>query len=807
MKKVSMFRPLAVSSCAAVLLAPSAGVTAQEAADSRALQEITVTARRTQESMQSVPISVTAFDSQLLRESTITTPEDIQLSTPGVFLSGSGGRQNVLYNIRGQSKALSGTSSPAVVSYFAEVPDPVWGSFVPQYDMASVQVLKGPQGTLFGRNTTGGALLYEPRKPDHEFGGYVMGAYGNYDNTEIQAAVNIPIVEGKAALRLAANIHDRDGYTENLSFSGDDLDEVNSEGFRASLLLEPTDYLSNLTIYDYHKSDTDGFGDIITDIGTGFTLMTQLGLQGPALQQLAIQKARGPRKGEPSIDTYEYNEHHSVINRTELDIGNGMQLVNIFGYRNVDLSYATNVDGMPTLTADGTGAFPAGFGVNFINADLNQAVEQFSNELQLKGTAFNDRLDWLLGLFWLESEPDGPQGNSVAFAQIVNPPVVPLAGPAYNFIEEKSQAVFAHFTYDLGELVSGLDFEVGLRYTEDEIESCTGIGTNTAPGKPFAPSDQVSQSDCLNDRANIDGATLNESTSQELTWSVGFNWQMTDDIFTYIVSRHGYRAGGVNAPTFSNRLSEFQSWEPETVTDVELGIRADWRVGEVDIRSNISAFIGEYKDVQTVLTGVQTATGLCNPAASPNNPPGVSPDGDCITSNDPAGGTLLVNLGESEVSGVDMSFIIAPTANLTMNLGASFLDPDTKEFDPPGPLAPYVGASGIPFNFTAEKTAVAGIRYAYPMDQFAEEIVFNVDYYWTDDLLKGDIKLPSYEVTNARVDINDINRAGIDLSFFVRNAFDKDYIATNMASGNFLGLESSLFGPPRLYGAELRYRF
>jgi len=111
----------------------------------------------------------------MLRESSISSTEDIQYSVPGVHLAGSGGRQNVVYVIRGQSKALSGTTSPAVVSYFAEVPDPVWGSSVPQFDMASIQVLKGPQGTLFGRNTTGGAILYTPQAPEHEFSGYIGG--------------------------------------------------------------------------------------------------------------------------------------------------------------------------------------------------------------------------------------------------------------------------------------------------------------------------------------------------------------------------------------------------------------------------------------------------------------------------------------------------------------------------------------------------------------------------------------------------------------------------------------------------------
>lgn len=182
-----------VWSCAILALSPA--VHAQDDASTRRrsmLEEVAVTARRTEETLQSVPVSVKAFGNAALREAGISTPEDIQINTAGVYLSGSGGRQNVVYQIRGQSKSLAGPSSPAVVSYFAEVPDPVFGSFVPQYDMASVQVLKGPQGTLFGRNTTGGAILYSPAEPVHQFEGYAEGGISNYDGWRFQGVVNVP---------------------------------------------------------------------------------------------------------------------------------------------------------------------------------------------------------------------------------------------------------------------------------------------------------------------------------------------------------------------------------------------------------------------------------------------------------------------------------------------------------------------------------------------------------------------------------------------------------------------------------------
>src|ERR1700733_13932838 len=255
-----------------------AGTSATADLSTSSLEEITVTARRKEESLQSVPVSVTAFTAESLRERSISTTQDLQMTTPGVYLSGSGGNENVVYQIRGQSKALSGPSSPAVVSYFAEVPDVTFGSSVPQYDIASIQVLKGPQGTLFGRNTTGGAVLYTPAPPTYDFGGLADVTVGNYSDHQTQTVLNLPLVDQKVALRIAGDLHQRDGYTQNLGVGGA-LDDMNSKAVRASLLLEPIAGLRNLSTFDYYKSDYHGDGVNLIAVAPGTTLLTQLGIQ------------------------------------------------------------------------------------------------------------------------------------------------------------------------------------------------------------------------------------------------------------------------------------------------------------------------------------------------------------------------------------------------------------------------------------------------------------------------------------------------------------------------------------------------
>jgi iron complex outermembrane receptor protein len=794
-------KPAKLYSLPLAILAATAGTAgmAQEGASS--LQEIVVTARRAEESLQSVPVTVTAFDAEEIRKRGITDMEDIQQATPGVHLSGSGTRANPVYQIRGISKALSGTMSPGVVSYFGEVPEPNNGSYIPQYDLASVQVLKGPQGTLFGRNTIGGAILFEAAAPSHEFEGYLNLSVGEYSLRKYEGAVNVPLVQDKLAIRLAGVINKRDGYTDDLAF-GREVDNSDWSGFRASLLWTPTENISNTLIYDITETDYNNDGIVPVEHIPGAFLPTIFGLDTDLAAAVAGQNARGPRDVFTTRGSFSTTDKVIINNRTEIQLGD-LTLVNIFGYRDIELNTLNNSDGLRVLTADGSGAFPAGTPVEYIKSRFRRELEQYSNEIQLKGLALNDKLDWQVGAFWLEAEPTGPQADWVAFAAVAGTSGRPTA---FNFTTEESKALYAHGTYDLSAFVDGLDFEVGVRHTWDDIESCTGTG--------FDDSTNVDLSACENnDTSQLTGAAVTSSESEETTWSVGLNWQINPDHFAYIVSRHGYRAGGINSPSLSGRLAEFQSFEPETVTDVEVGLRSDWTLGDVALRTNISAFAMKGKDVQAPVSGVTTAANCAAvQAANPGQPvpPPTSPDGTCTPGDDPAGNTLMINQGDSKISGADVELTIVPIENLNIRLSGSYLDVETDTFNKPAALAPYIGAANeIRFEFVAEKTATASVAYTIPVDnQSLQNVTLRGDYYWTDDrTFAGNWLIPGYERTNFRVDFEGAFSPSVDLAVWVNNAFDEEFIATGSITGQILGFNAGIFGPPRMWGAEVRYNF
>lgn len=763
-------------------------------ASTGSLDEIVVTARRSAESIQSTPVSVTAFNADMLRQASIQNTQDLIVKTPGIFLAGSGGRENTIYAIRGQSKALSGNSAPGVIPYFAEVPSPVVGAGIPTYDLSSVQVLKGPQGTLFGRNTTGGAILYYPTAPNYELGGYIQGAYGNHDDRQFEGVLNLPIVANKVALRLSGQYQKRDGYTRTIGV-GRDPDNVNSRGYRASLLLEPVEGFTNTTIYDYSRNRTAGDASVLVDVDRNSPLLATLGLLQPIVDVLEAQQRRGPRVVDTDIGQFQNVSRRGLTNRTEIDLADDIHLINIFGYRRNKLDYFASSDGLPTIVADGTGVFPVGTPVTVVNGRQTQNVQQLSDEVQLRGEAMDGNLDWLVGGFYLKSKPKGPSGTYVPIFTIPGITDVPFS---YNFYDETSKALFANIGLKLDSVVEGLRFNAGFRYTWDKIEACVGSGVTSRP--------DVKPADCARGASNIVNASVQRTSSKAPTWTIGFDWQATKDVFLYAVTRRGYRTGGVNSPTLAGRLTPYQSFAPEKVTDVEIGARTEWRAGEVRGRVNVSAFSGWYNGVQIPLSGLATPAAGCSTTTPGGTAPGLSPDGDCDPGNDPTGGTLLVNAGKTRVSGIDFDTLVSPIQGLSFTAAGTLLDTKTRELTLPAVLQPYLASPEVPFNLTAKFTFSGGARYAVELGS-AGELAASLDYYHTSKVPITDVKLPGYDLFNGRIDLNNVGGLPMDIGVFMRNLFNKKYYASGTVTSALLGITSAIYGEPRMYGVQLRYRF
>lgn len=765
--------------------------------------DIVVTARRRSESIQTVPVSVQAFSGETLAQQNVVSTTDLQRLTPGVVLNGSGSDFNSTLTIRGQGRDVIGPIAPSVQSYVNEVPLPSWGAVIPTYDISNIQVLKGPQGTLFGRNTTGGAILVYSQQPDYELGGYVQGIVGSFDWLEAEGALNLPIVEDRIALRVAGQKRERDGYVKAGLPGEPDGASVDAENFRVSLLIEPTDFIKSVTVYDYAAADLvpislpAGYGtgtgpngefaafhflgeSIYGAVG-GTNALFDCGTSPACDPDLAIARAQASdhRRYYNSQRPFTDATVQGITNTTTIDIGD-VTVKNIFAYRRNRIREASDTDGTELVLIDA---------YRVLRSD-----DQFTEELQASGTLFDGSLEWLAGGFYLFNEPKGP--NSIAFnlyqpgaADVAANPALAFVSPFLrqsqeSYVKEESKALFLSLSQSLEPLLEGLTLNASGRYTWDDVESCsvTYDEGNSAPSLIANPSQ--SYDECT----GLPGASVIDGSFEKFTWSIGLDYQVTPDVFGYAVTRRGYRAGGVNTPALGGTFTPYQTFGPQTVTDYEVGLKADWRIGGIEGRINISAFYAEFDDLQL------SASGL---------PPDA--DGDGNNSNDPSGTSLIVNAGSAKTKGIEMDGFVRPFDGFQFNYGLALFDGDIDS-GTVGALDPFLAVTEE-FDRAPEVSFTIGGHYEYPTPVFGGTLAVDLSYYWTDDYKVQIAQFDSYELLSGFIGINDIGGSGLDVQIFGQNLTDETYFQNPNASGTSPGYITQSLGAPRMFGGRLRYTF
>lgn len=735
------------------------------AGDSTGLFDIIVTARRRAENIQSVPVSITAFSAETLTTKNILSTSDVQRIVPGVIFVGAGSAANSTFTIRGQSKDVVGPGLPSVISYFNEVPLPSWGSVLPTYDVSSVQVLKGPQGTLFGRNTTGGAVLVYSAPATNEFEGYGQITLGDYFWHGAQGAINIPVSNG-ISLRLAGDYQKRDGYVKERGQGGDGAD-LNSTAFRVTLKLEPTDWLTNVTVYDYYRQNTniDGYiaiGSLPNPIYRfipGFNCGTS-----PACDvDLAIAEnlKKGLRSTNSNTPHFDHTKLWGVANTTTVEFG-GLTLKNIFGYRDTNVRQQQSTDGLGLALLD-----TRGFRVD----------RQISDELQLSGALLNDRLQYLVGAFYLDLKPTGPDAFAInVFDGANNPDANPFASIGNNLYSDRSKAIFGNLSF---QVFDGLKLNGGVRQTWDREGVCA------VQTQPYSADPVQSLTDCRSRPGFFESSVKFDA----LTYTVGADYQVSQQIFSYVTVRRGYRAGGINPPALGGSLTPFQFYGPQFINDVEVGLKTQWNLGSIRGRVNVAAFRGKFKNLQRQLSGLV-----------PNL------DGDNNTLTDPSGTSLIINGARARVQGVEVDGLIQPDPSFTINYGVSYLDADYTSIETP-PI--FAGQSGTLDKFAKSPKwsyTVSG-RYELPFELDGAKFFLNADYYHLDSYLSGVVTVPGYGILSGSLNITEIGGTPLSLTAFVNNITNKAYLQNSNLNGTTPGVISFSIGEPRMYGIRARYDF
>src|SRR5690606_20944561 len=502
-------------------------------------------------------------------------------------------------SLRGLSVVPLGEGIPAVVIYSSDVPLPKVGGNLPTYDLHSVQVLKGPQGTLFGRNTIGGAVLLTPTAPSYEQDGYLRAGLGNYNGRNLEGAGNFTLAENVAAVRVAAQIRKRDGRTRNLTPGQPDLDSIDQQSYRVSLLLDPSENLTNRLVADYSRVDQAPNGQHIFGYNPGIIQAAFTPSLGPTIaaeyeQAVANAIAQGmavaPHRVYDNTNTAGggklgyTTDLWGIANTTEYKAGD-ITVRNILGYRNVSSAISANTQGFGDVSGS------LGPLVVYKLASLDEK-EYFTEEFQVLGKS--DRLDWIAGAFYSKDRPTDGMGTS---SQAFNLTAFGVTNShSTSLTTNENYALFGQLGYQLTE---ALKLNVGARYSWDKIETCG------ASGRPA----YLSESEC-----DDLGSTV-ENSGNAPTWTLGLDYKINDSLFTYITHRRGYSSVNVNAPLFRSALTTggsdpacivgggicpdfrpFQEVDEEEINDFEIGVKSDWTLGNVVGRTNLAVFHTKYSN-------------------------------------------------------------------------------------------------------------------------------------------------------------------------------------------------------------------
>lgn len=773
--RLGNYRPLLCSTALAMALlsAPSAALAQASASTDSAqsasagqpqkaspadLNEIIVTARRVQESQQRVPIAITTFSQESLERNRIQSLSDLQQFVPSASVTGYNSQNQEWFTLRGQGQTGFETGGgvgggPAVVGYLAEVPVNIAGPGL-YYDLASVQVLKGPQGTLFGRNTTGGAILFEPRLPTDHMEGFARVTVGDYGRREFQGALNVPIADG-LALRVAGQIGHRNGYTHDVVQDRDyqrrDFDAVRvglrftKGGFDNYLLGTYTDYRSN---------------------GSGYILLFANPFSPPLLSALAAQNALGIRRTQHSVTgEREKGQFLTFIDRASLRLSDALTLRNIVSFTHYRTLRREDEDGSPVISLDSTGPLPG---------DWQKDQNVFTEEMQLQGKFMGDRLMLQTGAYY----EHGHNPVNTTFSQQFAPSFFLVTFRINQ--SNTSKGLYGQGTFAL---TPNLRATAGYRHTWDKVGfgfANTGSATQIPkPGDPcFSVFGSVYPTNCL-----ISDSTKDNGSS----YTLGLDWQVTPKTLLYVVTRQGYKSGGFNiiATQLGATNSAFFRYRPERVRDVEAGVKADWSIGTARGRTNIAAYYSKYKDAQVLTAAVVGGGGVQG-----------------VTAN-AAGATIW---------GIEAENTLRPTPDVELNLVYSYMNAGYDRY-----ITPLGNdLTNTPYSNAPKHKVAAGARFRLPLGANAGELWIGGTYTFQDKVYVGigdngpgspGNTQPSYGLVNLRADWNNVLGSKIDAALFATNVTNKAYRVTQLDLYNALGFTAASFGEPRMFGGSLGYRF
>lgn len=743
-KKTSGIRVAFLASVSGLAMGAFAG-DAGAAGPIVALEEIKVTARKIEENMQRVPVSLSAITGRALDMGYVNDLSDVAAIAPNVIIDPTIGFSNAAsISIRGISfQDVEKSFDPAV----GVVIDGVYlatssQALLDNFDIERIEVLRGPQGTLFGKNTTGGTVNVIRKRPGREMAFDASASYGNMDSLNLKAAADLPISSDKAFLRLAANWKRSDGYLTNTAngekLSGDDVFSL-----RGALLFDfGNDWQAYLN-YDHISDRSDSVGL------RNATMPTQMfsvpGLLGINPLFPGFPADEGPldevRSDFPNSAKYTTNAVSLEVTRNS----DAYTLTSITAYRDVNEKVYFDFD------AENASNF---------NSIRTQNHSQFTQEIRL-ASHWSDTYSFVAGAYYFWSEYDLLQQIDVLTDWVpcgVLPFPYTSLGCSQSGVADQTTNSYAGFVQGNVNLTEDLRFTLGGRYTDEK--------------KSFGITPIVWPPGAL-------GSIRDKEDWSEFTWRTSLDYQATDTVFLFASYATGFKSGGFNGR--AQTITSIGPYDPEKVRTFEVGIKTEW--ADRRVRLNITGFHNRYRDMQVEL--LRTAVG------------GTGQE------------TVVENAASAKTQGIEIELQAVPTEGLSINANLGILDAEYKDFTADLGLGLGVTDNTALDLRRAPKVEYAiGATYAHPVGD-AGQLVLDASYSWRDDLHTTTQNLElghrrSVGILNGSIGFEDADGMW-DISLYGRNLTDEVYIADGLAIGALVSVQT--ISPPRQWGVQVGVHF
>lgn len=794
---------LSTAVAALTLSALSSTAWAQEESDvetdeTATMGTVFVTAQKREQSIQDVSISIAAFDTEAIEDAGATSVENLAYFVPGVDLLDTRGAGQPTWVIRGVGlEDFNSNNTPTAAIYNDEIylTSNALAS-VPLFDIERVEVLKGPQGGLYGRNTSGGAVRILSNRPDlEEFGGFGQISYGRWDRIKAEGAVNLPLVEDKLAARIAVFTDQGGGWQDTLATPGidDEWGERDLQVIRGQLLYSPTEDLDILFKVEAGTDESEtqlatsvggyapnGFGALCDPIIAGRQDQNSCVALSNVLGNISLAFGLDPADvNDPSgLTPADQSQNGEVVISNpinEIDnewIGYTLNITKDLGFADfvsisnyTDFEYGQIFDGdaTPLIIVQGLPGTPTG----------GSEFEQWSQEFRLISKG-DGPLTWLVGGVYAEDTNTQDQNFFTIDAQNLFQGVLRAGSDLTQ--ETTALAIYGQVGYDISDTVN---INGSLRFTEEDkdIDYVSLWDFTFAPNFPIIP-------------------PLTLETSLDTPWAghIGVDWKPADNLLLYAKYSRGIKSGGFFGAAASDP-NDVLPYDQETNDSFEVGLKSN---PTPDFQFNAAAYFYDYKDAQAF---GQTPSNLGNRAVT----------------------DILTNVGDAEHYGIEFDTVWTPSQipGFGVQLSGAWLDAEITESDTlTTPASRQLGITEEPVTFEGlQRSRAPEFSYvfsAWKEKNLTDDLLGRVSaiYSWRDDPMPREAwvsdqdfglrGMEAFGILNLRASLANPAQ-GWELSILGENVTDEAYVTNGIADGG--GNSAAIYGLPARWSLNLRYEF